>query len=257
MPRMTPHQQRQWNKMTPQQRQMQQMRFDTATATPTTSMSDRHVRHMKRMFRRQNDSLTDLRPSIQKFSEKPTKKALNSNFFRHVGGSRFLVIDAEDLGTSREIQKRNPDAEIHVVNIDPDVIHKADENGFHGCSPEVSTEALLKLIEAGQKFGLVYLDYCNTPDGNKGLGFKPASDISSAYTLLDERGCLLVTYSRRTSRALEKSRSLLKNGGFSILHEHRYCDTSPMVVYLAVKDTSRCRRYHRRIRRSLISSVAQ
>lgn len=203
-------------------------------------LSARAGRALRRALRRkrprpcglqQLTSKTTKRPKID-WAAKPTKRQLNTAFipFAVQPDTASLVIDASNLGTTTECRKVHPDADIHVLNGDPKIAEKANQMGHTGHAG-ISTDVLPELVRKDQKFGLAYFDYCGTPDGNQ-LGFKPSIDVGCIPKLLHPDAATVITFSRRTKRSLEKARRLFDDAGLKVLCEHKYRDTSNMVVYL-------------------------
>lgn len=79
------------------------------------------------------------------------------------------------------------------------------------------------------KYDLIFLDYCGTPDGSE--HFNPNDDLQRASRMLKRRGILAVTFSKRCSSLLSKCINMRPRG----LHLQRafpYFDTSGMVLVL-------------------------
>ena len=90
----------------------------------------------------------------------------------------------------------------------------------HGWSGDV-LETLRK-----QKFCIIYLDYCGTPDGN--AFFDPMEDLGRASTMLVRGGVLACTFCKRCPSVLSKCVNMAPPT-LRLERAYEYCDTSAMV----------------------------
>lgn len=160
----------------------------------------------------------------------PSKRVVNS-YLASIAQHDILVLDTAALGSARQMAKVSAKKNITVFGIDQNLESNCRRFGVN-CEMGWSGDVLQKLKK--RRFGLIYLDYCGTPDGTG--TFNPMEDLARASAMLKKGGVLAVTFCKRCASVLSKCINMCP----SKLHVQRafeYCDTSPMifVVYSARK----------------------
>ena len=166
------------------------------------------------------------------FSKKTSdvKIAMNNVLATAANKGPAVVIDALTLCTTKRLKKEGW-TNITVLNHDEAVIKKAKRLGFDGHSG-VSTHNLTHLTA---EYGVVYLDYCGTPE-DTAAGWSPSKDVAHCFEQMAPDGIMVITFSKRCRNAMVKAEKLInKVDGTKLVATYEYCETSPMVSYVILK----------------------
>lgn len=112
---------------------------------------------------------------------------------------------------------------ITVFGVDKQLAKKSKRFGIK-CVPGWSGDVLEKLGK--QKFDIIYLDYCGTPDGN--ALFNPLEDMDRASTMLTRGGVLACTFSKRCSNIASKCLNMAPSP-LTLRRTLEYCDSAAMI----------------------------
>ena len=159
-----------------------------------------------------------------------SKRVVN-RYIRTLTCSNALVLDTSALGSARSMAKVLSKKDIVVFGIDENIEKNCRKFGVR-CEKGWSGDVLERLKK--ERFGLIYLDYCGTPDGNN--SFYPFEDMARASLMLTKDGVLAVTFCKRCASVLSKCINMCPPSLYP-WRAYEYCDTSPMifVVYSARK----------------------
>lgn len=148
------------------------------------------------------------------------------------GNTRAVVVDAETMLSSSALLEAGVPAEnIYVINYEKKIIDKAKKKGHVHSVHGISTSILPYLKGS---FGIVYLDYCGTPELSITNGFSPQVDLWWAAANLAPKGRIICTFSKRCVNAMQKAKQLIPSTlKISTLVE--YCETSPMFSMVLTK----------------------
>ena len=153
--------------------------------------------------------------------------------------SRAIVIDAETLLSSTALVKGGAIPwHVHVINYDEDIVNHAIVRGHIHSEAGVSTKVLPTFKGT---FDIIYLDYCGNPEATNS-GYSPSLDLAYCADRLRENGLLLVTFSRRTSDAIEKANEMIPHS-MTLVKEVQYRETVPMYMMIMTKGSSKVREY--------------
>jgi len=152
----------------------------------------------------------------------PSKRVVN-RYIRTLTNSNALVLDTNALGSARSLAHVLSKKNITVFGIDKNIERNCRKFGVL-CEKGWSGDVLKKLKK--KRFGLIYLDYCGTPDGSE--SFRPFEDMARASFMLKKDGVLAVTFCKRCSSVLSKCINMCPPGLF-VQRAYEYCDTSPMI----------------------------
>ena len=168
------------------------------------------------------------------------KNTVNAYLSKYVTSeSRAIVIDAETFLSSSALVKGGAVPwNVHVINYDKDIVEQAIVSGHIHSVAGVSTKVLPTFSGT---FDLIYLDYCGNPEATNS-GYSPSLDLAFCADRLRENGLLLVTFSRRTSDAIEKANEMIPHS-MTLVKEVQYCETVPMYMMIMTKGSSKVREY--------------
>lgn len=152
----------------------------------------------------------------------PTKYIVN-HYLAYIARGNVLVLDTSALGTSRAMAKTIGKRHITVFGVDKQLAKKSKRFGIK-CVPGWSGDVLEKLGK--QKFDIIYLDYCGTPDGN--ALFNPMEDMDRASTMLTRGGVLACTFSKRCSNIASKCLNMAPSP-LTLRRTLEYCDSAAMI----------------------------
>lgn len=152
----------------------------------------------------------------------PSKRIVNQ-YLAYLARGNVLVLDTSALGTSRAMAKTIGKNKVTVFGVDKQLANKSKRFGIK-CVPGWSGDVLEKLGK--QKFDIIYLDYCGTPDGN--ASFNPIEDMDRASTMLTRGGVLACTFCKRCPNIASKCLNMAPSP-LSLRRAFEYCDTAAMI----------------------------
>ena len=152
----------------------------------------------------------------------PSKRVVN-RYIRTLTRSNALVLDTNALGSARSLAKSLSKKNITVFGIDTNIVENCRKFKVL-CEKGWSGDVLKRLKK--KRFGLIYLDYCGTPDGSE--SFNPFEDMARASFMLQKDGVLAVTFCKRCSSVISKCINMCPPGLY-VQRAFEYCDTSPMI----------------------------
>lgn len=146
-----------------------------------------------------------------------------NDYLAYLARGNVLVLDTSALGTSRAMAKTIGKKYVTAFGVDKRLEKKCKTFGIK-CVPGWSGDVLKKL--GTQKFDIIYLDYCGTPDGN--ASFNPIEDMDRASTMLTRGGILACTFCKRCSNIASKCLNMAPHP-LSLRRAFEYCDTAAMI----------------------------